>query len=196
MLLLGRKTALERLASFLLILMRRMRLKGNHDRVLLPMTRTDIADHLGLTIETVSRCFSKLKRERIIRFVTAQDLQIVAPKRLAPASAEAVAALRRGETTAWSPDPGEIGLTGLASPTGAKQVGPLLLAPLRAPSGALLAALGAALPAGQTDWPAAHTAWLTGLAEPLTEAWQQLDQPRHAAQEALAAAFAERDAAR
>jgi len=82
MLLLGRKTALERLASFLLILMRRMQLKGQQDRVLLPMTRTDIGDHLGLTIETVSRSLSKLKRDRVVRFITAQDLQIVDAKRL------------------------------------------------------------------------------------------------------------------
>jgi CRP/FNR family transcriptional regulator len=82
MLLLGRKTALERVASFLLILMRRMQLKGKQDRVSLPMTRTDIGDHLGLTIETVSRSLSKLKRDRIVRFLTAQDLQIIDAKRL------------------------------------------------------------------------------------------------------------------
>ena len=83
MLLLGRKTALERVASFLMILMRRMQLKGRQDTVSLPMTRTDIGDYLGLTIETVSRSLSKLKRDRIVRFLTAQDMQIVDPKRLA-----------------------------------------------------------------------------------------------------------------
>jgi CRP/FNR family transcriptional regulator len=83
MLLLGRKTALERVASFLLILMRRMQLKGRMDTVSLPMTRTDIGDYLGLTIETVSRSLSKLKRDRVVRFLTAQDLQIADPKRLA-----------------------------------------------------------------------------------------------------------------
>jgi CRP/FNR family transcriptional regulator len=82
MLLLGRKTALERVASFLLILMRRMQLKGQQEAVSLPMTRTDIGDYLGLTIETVSRSLSKLKRDRVVRFITAQDLQIVDPKRL------------------------------------------------------------------------------------------------------------------
>ena len=82
MLLLGRKTALERVASFLLILMRRMQLKGRPDSVSLPMTRTDIGDYLGLTIETVSRSLSKLKRDRVVCFLTPQDLQIADPKRL------------------------------------------------------------------------------------------------------------------
>jgi CRP/FNR family transcriptional regulator, anaerobic regulatory protein len=82
MLLLGRKTALERVASFLLILMRRMQLKGRRNAVLLPMTRTDIGDYLGLTIETVSRSLSKLKRDRVVRFLTAQELEIVQPQEL------------------------------------------------------------------------------------------------------------------
>jgi len=83
MLLLGRKTAIERVASFLLILKRRMEIKGNNDRIVLPMTRTDIGDHLGLTIETVSRTFSKLKRDRIVRFETAQELEVVDHAKLA-----------------------------------------------------------------------------------------------------------------
>jgi CRP/FNR family transcriptional regulator len=83
MLLLGRKTAIERVASFLLILMRRVQLKGHQHVVSLPMTRTDIGDYLGLTIETVSRSLSKLKRDRIVRFLTAQYLEIVDRGRLA-----------------------------------------------------------------------------------------------------------------
>jgi CRP/FNR family transcriptional regulator len=82
MLLLGRKTALERVASFLLILVRRMARKGRQDTIALPMTRTDIGDHLGLTIETVSRSLSRLKRDRVVRFLTTQDLQVVDAKRL------------------------------------------------------------------------------------------------------------------
>lgn len=61
--LLGRKTAEERIASFLLDLAGR---GGDTDRVVLPMNRTDIADHLGLTMETVSRGLSHLKSEGII----------------------------------------------------------------------------------------------------------------------------------
>lgn len=72
MLLLGRKTARERLASFLVA---RANL-GPHcpgrggvsmvERIHLPMTRSDIADYLGLTIETVSRTLSKFRAEKLI----------------------------------------------------------------------------------------------------------------------------------
>ena len=58
MLLLGRRSALERVASFLLDVGKRL---GGGDTCALPMTRRDIADYLGLTIETVSRTFSHLE---------------------------------------------------------------------------------------------------------------------------------------
>ncbi|MBC7951975.1 MAG: helix-turn-helix domain-containing protein [Rhodospirillaceae bacterium] len=67
MLLLGRKTAKEKLATFLLKLSRRAVLQGlSPVSLALPMSRADIADYLGLTIETVSRVFTQLKREGII----------------------------------------------------------------------------------------------------------------------------------
>lgn len=83
MLLLGRKTALERLASFLLDLPARDR-SGQipADHVHLPMTRSEIADYLGLTIETVSRVLTRLKSTAVIRFSTMTDLTIVQPDRL------------------------------------------------------------------------------------------------------------------
>lgn len=67
MLLLGRKTAREKVATFLLRLSQRsLRAGGCSSPVGLPMSRADIADYLGLTIETVSRTFTQLKRDGII----------------------------------------------------------------------------------------------------------------------------------
>jgi CRP-like cAMP-binding protein len=71
--LLGRKTAEERIASFLLDLVERI---GDADRVLLPMSRTDIGDHLGLTMETVSRGLSHLKSEGIIAMGNSHEIRI------------------------------------------------------------------------------------------------------------------------
>jgi CRP/FNR family nitrogen fixation transcriptional regulator len=62
MLLLGRKSAMEKIATFLLDLSARLK----DDAIELPMSRMDIADHLGLTIETVSRSLTQLERQRII----------------------------------------------------------------------------------------------------------------------------------
>ena len=63
MMLLGRKTAQERIATFLLMLARREVRIGRSANVLrLTMTRTDIADYLGLTTETVSRTFTSFKK--------------------------------------------------------------------------------------------------------------------------------------
>ena len=68
MFLLGRKSAGERIASFLLELAERARRDGT-GCVDVPMTRCDIADHLGLTIETVSRNMAQLCRSGIITAV-------------------------------------------------------------------------------------------------------------------------------
>jgi CRP/FNR family transcriptional regulator, anaerobic regulatory protein len=67
MMLLGRKTAHERVASFLLSLAERQERLGNDGESLhLPMTRTDIAGHRGLTTETASRVFTNLKKRGYI----------------------------------------------------------------------------------------------------------------------------------
>jgi CRP/FNR family nitrogen fixation transcriptional regulator len=76
MLLLGRKTAVERVATFLLEMDRRLAVAG---MIALPMCRRDIGDYLGLTLETVSRALSGLQSEGVVGFSNAR--QIVLRKR-------------------------------------------------------------------------------------------------------------------
>ena len=67
MLLLGRKTAPERVASFLIAQAHDViSCHDPVDRIALPMTRAEIADYLGLTIETVSRMISRFRAEKRI----------------------------------------------------------------------------------------------------------------------------------
>jgi CRP/FNR family transcriptional regulator len=67
MVLLGRRSAEEKVATFLLGWRDRLaRSEGSAKTVPLPMSRQDIADFLGLTIETVSRTFTKLERDGVI----------------------------------------------------------------------------------------------------------------------------------
>jgi len=79
LLLLGRKNALERLAAFLLEMARR---SGNDDVLDLAMPRHDIADYLGLTLETVSRMFAELKEAGIVRLESARRVHLVDMARL------------------------------------------------------------------------------------------------------------------
>ncbi len=63
----SQRTATERLAGFLIALSHRNARRGEDARdIVLPMTRADIADFLGLTIETVSRTFTKFRIEGLI----------------------------------------------------------------------------------------------------------------------------------
>ncbi|MGM4894411.1 helix-turn-helix domain-containing protein [Tardiphaga sp. 839_C3_N1_4] len=74
MLLLGRKTSLERVAAFLLEMDKRLTAAGI---IALPMSRRDIADYLGLTLETVSRVLSRLHELGTLGFVGNTQRQIV-----------------------------------------------------------------------------------------------------------------------
>ncbi|MGG7644868.1 transcriptional regulator FnrL [Rhodovulum sp. YNF3179] len=85
MLILGRKTAREKIASLLAIIGRRdasLNMSTADGRLVfdLPLTREAMADYLGLTLETVSRQISALKRDGVIqiegnRHVTVPDFQ-------------------------------------------------------------------------------------------------------------------------
>jgi CRP/FNR family transcriptional regulator len=63
----GQRGATERIAAFFVTLSRRNERRGDDPQTIdLPMSRTDIANFLGLTVETVSRTFSKLRRQGMI----------------------------------------------------------------------------------------------------------------------------------
>lgn len=74
LLVLGRQNAPERVAAFLLDMFER---QGGLERFDLPMSRADIADYLGLSLETVSRVFTKLRGEGIIRLVSLRTVEIL-----------------------------------------------------------------------------------------------------------------------
>jgi CRP/FNR family transcriptional regulator len=84
MLLLGRKSAEEKVASFILMVSKRLEAVGCQSgqvsgppKFELPITRAEIADFLGLTIETVSRQFSRLKAKKIIGLEGARTVVVI-----------------------------------------------------------------------------------------------------------------------
>jgi CRP/FNR family transcriptional regulator, nitrogen fixation regulation protein len=79
MLLLGRKTSLEKVAAFLIEMDRRF---ASASVMELPMSRRDIADYLGLTLETVSRAISVLHSKGVLSFVGQTQRRIVLLNRL------------------------------------------------------------------------------------------------------------------
>jgi CRP/FNR family transcriptional regulator len=81
MVLLGRRSAEEKVATFLIGWRDRLaRITGPSQTVPLPMSRQDIADYLGLTIETVSRTFTKLERDAVIEIMPG-GVRLLDPKR-------------------------------------------------------------------------------------------------------------------
>lgn len=79
LLVVGRQNAVERIAAFLLDMAER---QGGLEQFDLPMSRSDIGDYLGLTIETVSRVISKLRAEGVIRLVSLRTLKLLKPATL------------------------------------------------------------------------------------------------------------------
>jgi CRP/FNR family transcriptional regulator, anaerobic regulatory protein len=99
MLLLARKKAEERVASFLLMIAKRVPNLGcgeagnpNEARFILPLSRTEISDCLGLTIETVSRQITRLKTKGVIELVNYREIVIPDVRRLQRAAYEGSAA--------------------------------------------------------------------------------------------------------
>ncbi len=78
LLLLGRKTAREKLSSFLLMLGRRAAGNGTDGSasIDLPLTRAEIAEYLGLTIETVSRQMTRLRGDGVIVFDSTRSIRL------------------------------------------------------------------------------------------------------------------------
>ena len=77
MLLLGRGTAEEKFAEFIISWRARAGRRGVLSNLVpLPMSRRDLADYLGLTIETVSRMITRLERENVIRVIS-EGLQLM-----------------------------------------------------------------------------------------------------------------------
>jgi CRP/FNR family transcriptional regulator len=96
MLLLARKTAAEKVATFLLMVSRRAAnsgcahtTPGNGILIDLPLSRSEIADCLGLTIETVSRQITRLKTAKVIELVNYREIHIVDPALLRQAAHDA-----------------------------------------------------------------------------------------------------------
>lgn len=78
LLLLGRKTARERVASFLVMLVERAVRQGQEgNRLTMPMTREDIADYLGMATETISRTFTEFRSEGLIASEHVKDITLL-----------------------------------------------------------------------------------------------------------------------
>ena len=80
----SRITASEKVGAYLATMSRRMKPSGTK-AIVLPITRYDIADHLGITVETVSRTMSALRRRGSIVLKTPRDVEIRDPSMLSDA---------------------------------------------------------------------------------------------------------------
>ena len=80
---LARMSACERVAAFLISLVKIEAYETNSLRLHLPMSRADIGNHLGLTIETISRCIARLKNEKLVACPSRHEMLILDVRRLA-----------------------------------------------------------------------------------------------------------------
>ena len=80
---LGKMNANERVAKFIInISDQRTRIGWQNNPISLPMTRQDIADYLGLTLETVSREITKFKTSNLIKVMSSKQIYIVDKEKL------------------------------------------------------------------------------------------------------------------
>lgn len=80
---LGRKSALEKVASFILMLAEKSdKPLINGTRVTLPLARAEIGDFLGLTIETISRTFTRLRSSRVISIENIHSVTVLSMRHL------------------------------------------------------------------------------------------------------------------
>jgi CRP/FNR family transcriptional regulator len=90
---LGRKTAEERICSFVLSLRSLDRanttaVEARPFSIVLPMSRTEMADYLGLTLETVCRTFTDLMRRKLLSAGNSKsEVRVLNPGRLCAAAA-------------------------------------------------------------------------------------------------------------
>ncbi|MBW4961705.1 transcriptional regulator FnrL [Sulfitobacter sp. CW3] len=79
MLLLGRKTAREKIATFIHMLVQRQHMGGtetSNQALVLPLTQEQVANYLGLTLETVSRQLGAMKKQSILRFSDRRHFEV------------------------------------------------------------------------------------------------------------------------
>ena len=128
LLILGRTTAEEKVGCFLLLMQARVGRAG--DRLVLPLTRYDVADYLGLSVETVSRSLTVLKQRGVIA--------LSGPRQIGILDREALAEERHaaGEAIAARP------ATARAAPTGPEQAEQTETVEIRVPGYAFADVLG------------------------------------------------------
>jgi CRP-like cAMP-binding protein len=78
----GRTTSTQKIASYLLLMSRRLQ-QDQALAVNLPMSRYDIADHIGIAVETVSRAITELRRQGVIELETPRCVSIRNARKLA-----------------------------------------------------------------------------------------------------------------